>query len=124
MDSTPLIPIIFRGGKKRHTIVYSITGESAKQHFSPFTGDQNGALPQQTQQRLHSLEYPESPILIFNKDHRFIDFSVDVLGTATQEWEVKGLNKFGRRNTGELVVRIDPRYVGSCEVDVLRDDPS
>ena len=55
---------------------------------------------------------------------RFIELTADVLGTATQEWEVKGLNKFGRRNTGELVVRIDPRYVGSCEVDVLRDDPS
>ena len=39
-------------------------------------------------------------------------------------WEGEGLNEIGRRaDTGEIVIRIDPRYFRATEVDYLHGDP-
>ena len=39
-------------------------------------------------------------------------------------WEGKGLNEIGRRvDTGEIVIRIDPRYFRATEVEYLQGDP-
>ena len=55
---------------------------------------------------------------------RFIELTADALGWGSLEWEGKGLNEVGRRNTGEVVVRIDPRYFRPAEVETLLGDPS
>ena len=40
-------------------------------------------------------------------------------------WEGEGLDEVGRRaDTGEIVIRIDPRYFRPCEVDTLLGNPS
>ena len=40
-------------------------------------------------------------------------------------WEGEGLNEIGRRaDTGEIVIRIDPRYFRPTEVDELLGDSS
>ena len=40
-------------------------------------------------------------------------------------WEGKGLNEVGRRgDTGEIIVRVDPRYFRPTEVDNLIGDSS
>ena len=40
-------------------------------------------------------------------------------------WENKGLNEIGRRSdTGQIVIRIDPRYYRPTEVNELRGDAS
>tara|TARA_Y100000589_G_scaffold329678_1_gene376946 strand:+ start:1710 stop:2849 length:1140 start_codon:yes stop_codon:yes gene_type:complete len=40
-------------------------------------------------------------------------------------WEGEGLNEVGRRaDTGEIVIKIDPRYFRPCEVDTLIGNPS
>ena len=39
-------------------------------------------------------------------------------------WEGQGLDEEGRRSTGEVVVRIDPRYFRPAEVETLLGDPS
>ena len=40
-------------------------------------------------------------------------------------WEGSGLDEVGRRSdTGDVVVRIDPRYFRPAEVDTLLGDPS
>ena len=50
----------------------------------------------------------------------------DVKGKGTGIiWEGKGINEIGRRaDTGEVVIRIDPRYFRPTEVNELLGDPS
>ena len=55
---------------------------------------------------------------------RFIELTAEALGWGALEWEGKGLDEVGRRNTGEVVVRIDPRYFRPAEVETLLGDPS
>ena len=55
---------------------------------------------------------------------RFIELAAAELGWGAIEWEGEGVNEIGRRNTGEVVVRIDPRYFRPAEVDTLLGDPS
>ena len=40
------------------------------------------------------------------------------------EWEGKGLEEIGKRSSGEVVVRIDPRYFRPAEVETLLGDPT
>ena len=55
---------------------------------------------------------------------RFIELTAEALGWGALEWEGKGLDEVGRRSTGEVVVRIDPRYFRPAEVETLLGDPS
>ena len=45
------------------------------------------------------------------------------LGWGDLQWEGEGVNEVGRRSTGEVVVRIDPRYFRPAEVETLLGDP-
>ncbi|MFM7548456.1 MAG: GDP-mannose 4,6-dehydratase [Cyanobacteriota bacterium] len=55
---------------------------------------------------------------------RFIELTAAELGWGALEWEDEGVREIGRRNTGEVVVRIDPRYFRPAEVETLLGDPS
>ena len=55
---------------------------------------------------------------------RFIELSAEALGWGALKWEGQGLEEVGRRNNGEVVVRIDPRYFRPAEVETLLGDPS
>ncbi len=62
---------------------------------------------------------------------RFVELSAHALGWNTHKkgpgikWEGKGLEEVGiRADTGEIVVRIDPKYFRPCEVDTLLGDPT
>ena len=56
---------------------------------------------------------------------RFIDLAALELGWGGIRWEGDSLDEVGKRaDTGEVVVRIDPRYFRPAEVDKLLGDPS
>ena len=55
---------------------------------------------------------------------RFIELAASELGWGAIEWEGKGLEETGKRSTGEVVVRIDPRYFRPAEVETLLGDPA
>ena len=56
---------------------------------------------------------------------RFIELTAEQLGWGPMIWEGEGLNEIGRRgDTGEAVVKIDPRYFRPAEVETLLGDPS
>ena len=55
---------------------------------------------------------------------RFIELTSLELGWGPIQWEGKGLEEIGKRSTGEVVVRIDPRYFRPAEVDTLLGDPT
>ena len=60
----------------------------------------------------------------------FIELCAENLGWNSSKtkkaiiWEGEGINEIGRRaDTGEIVIRIDPRYFRPTEVDQLLGDP-
>ena len=61
---------------------------------------------------------------------KFVELSAHVLGWVNDKnesiiWEGEGLDEIGRRaDTGNIVVRIDPRYFRPSEVSTLLGDPS
>lgn len=56
---------------------------------------------------------------------RFIELSATALGWGGIDWSGTGIEETGcRRDTGEVVVRIDPRYFRPAEVETLLGDPS
>jgi len=62
---------------------------------------------------------------------RFIELSAIELGWGKNNdnkaiiWENKGIKEIGKRaDTGEIVIRVDPRYFRPTEVDELKADPS
>ncbi|MDO6351084.1 GDP-mannose 4,6-dehydratase [Synechococcus sp. YX-04-1] len=60
---------------------------------------------------------------------RFIELAADQLNWRKNNrsivWEGKGMDEVGRRaDTGEIVIRIDPRYFRPAEVSTLLGDPS
>ena len=62
---------------------------------------------------------------------KFIEISARCLGWNRQEdenaiiWEGEGIDEIGKRSdTGEVVIRIDPRYFRPTEVDQLLGDPN
>jgi GDPmannose 4,6-dehydratase len=54
---------------------------------------------------------------------RFIELSAAELGWGALQWEGTGVHEIGRRSSGEVVVRIDPRYFRPAEVETLLGDP-
>ena len=55
---------------------------------------------------------------------RFIELTAEALGWGILQWDGEGLDEVGRRSTGEVVVRIDPRYFRPAEVETLLGDPT
>ena len=55
---------------------------------------------------------------------RFIELAAAELDWGAIEWQGSGIEEVGRRSTGEVVVRIDPRYFRPAEVETLLGDPS
>jgi len=56
---------------------------------------------------------------------RFIELTAGALGWGGIEWQDSGIAETGRRrDTGAVVVRIDPRYFRPAEVETLLGDPS
>ncbi|MFO8237815.1 MAG: GDP-mannose 4,6-dehydratase [Prochlorococcaceae cyanobacterium] len=79
------------------------------------------------QWRMLQQECPEDFVIATGRQEsvrRFIELAAAELGWGAIEWEGEGLNEIGRRHTGEVVVRIDPRYFRPAEVDTLLGDPS
>jgi GDPmannose 4,6-dehydratase len=55
---------------------------------------------------------------------RFIELTALELGWGPLEWQGTGVQEVGRRSTGEVVVKIDPRYFRPAEVETLLGDPT
>ena len=56
---------------------------------------------------------------------RFIELSAYQLGWGPMQWDGEGTAEVGRRgDTGEIVIRIDPRYFRPAEVETLLGDPT
>jgi len=56
---------------------------------------------------------------------RFIELAAEQLGWGEMRWEGSGLEEKGiRGDSGEVVVRIDPRYFRPAEVETLLGDPT
>ena len=54
----------------------------------------------------------------------FIELTALELGWGAIEWQGSGIEEVGQRSTGEVVVRIDPRYFRPAEVETLLGDPT
>ena len=79
------------------------------------------------QWRMLQQETPEDFVIATGRQEtvrRFIELTALELGWGTIEWEGKGLEETGKRSTGEVVVRIDPRYFRPAEVETLLGDPA
>ena len=86
------------------------------------------------QWRMLQQEKPEDFVIATGRQEsvrRFIELSAKRLGWNQSEsgpainWEGSGLEEVGRRaDTGDIVVRIDPRYFRPAEVETLLGDPS
>ncbi len=56
---------------------------------------------------------------------RFIELAAQQLGWGAMQWHGEGVAEVGRRaDTGDVVVRIDPRYFRPAEVETLLGDPA
>jgi len=55
---------------------------------------------------------------------RFIELSAIELGWGQIKWEGEGVNEIGRRDSGEVVIKIDPCYFRPAEVETLLGDPT
>jgi len=72
-------------------------------------------------------ETPEDFVIATGRQEsvrHFIELTALQLGWGGIEWEGEGVNEIGCRNTGEVVVRIDPRYFRPAEVETLLGDPT
>ena len=80
------------------------------------------------QWRMLQQESPEDFVIATGRQEsvrRFIELSAVALGWGGIGWEGTELNEVGRRkDTGAIVVRIDPRYFRPAEVETLLGDPS
>ena len=72
-------------------------------------------------------EKPEDFVIATGKQttvRRFIEISASLLNWGGIEWEGSGLNEVGKRkDTGEIIIRIDPRYFRPAEVESLLGNP-
>ena len=85
------------------------------------------------QWRMLQQESPKDYVIATGRQEsvrKFIELSANALGwnKNNQEngiiWEGEGLEEIGiRADTGDIVVRIDPRYFRPCEVDTLFREP-
>ena len=73
-------------------------------------------------------EQPEDFVIATGRQEsvrRFIELTAQQLGWGPMQWDGEGTAEVGRRgDTGEVVVRIDPRYFRPAEVETLLGDPS
>lgn len=73
-------------------------------------------------------EAPEDYVIATGRQvsvRHFIELTAQELGWGTIEWEGIGLEETGKRqDTGEIVVRVDPRLFRPAEVDNLLGDPT
>ncbi|QNJ15985.1 GDP-mannose 4/6-dehydratase [Synechococcus sp. A18-40] len=73
-------------------------------------------------------EQPEDFVIATGRQEsvrRFIELAAAELGWGSIQWQGKGLEETGSRvDTGEVVVRIDPRYFRPAEVETLLGDPT
>jgi GDPmannose 4,6-dehydratase len=73
-------------------------------------------------------ESPEDFVIATGRQEsvrRFIELTAQELGWGGLRWEGQGLGETGiRQQTGEVVVRIDPRYFRPAEVETLLGDPT
>ena len=79
------------------------------------------------QWRMLQQEQPEDFVIATGRQEsvrRFIELSALQLGWGAIQWDGEGLQETGRRATGQVVVRIDPRYFRPAEVETLLGDPS
>ena len=55
----------------------------------------------------------------------FIELTAEQLGWGSIQWEGSGINEVGlRADTGDVVIRIDPRYFRPSEVETLLENPT
>ena len=54
----------------------------------------------------------------------FIELAASELGWGALQWKGTGTEEIGKRSSGEVVVRIDPRYFRPAEVETLLGDPT
>lgn len=73
-------------------------------------------------------ETPEDFVIATGRQEsvrRFIELATSELGWGGIRWQGEGLEENGSRaDTGEVVVRIDPRYFRPAEVETLLGDPT
>ena len=72
-------------------------------------------------------EEPEDYVIATGRQEsvrRFVELAVNELGSSVR-WEGSGLEEVGiREDTGDVIVRIDPRYFRPTEVETLLGDPT
>jgi GDPmannose 4,6-dehydratase len=79
------------------------------------------------QWRMLQQDQPEDFVIATGRQEsvrRFIELTAQELGWESIQWEGEGIEEVGRRCTGEVVVRIDPRYFRPAEVETLLGDPT
>ena len=73
-------------------------------------------------------EVPEDFVIATGRQEtvrRFIELSASYLGWKGIKWEGSGVEEFGyRKDTNQVVIRIDPRYFRPSEVETLLGDSS
>ena len=80
------------------------------------------------QWRMLQQDAPEDFVIATGRQEtvrRFIELTAEKIGWGGIRWEGEGLEELGHRaDTGDVVVRIDPRYFRPAEVDTLLGDPT
>jgi len=80
------------------------------------------------QWRMLQQDKPEDFVIATGRQEsvrRFIELTALELGWGAMQWEGSEINEVGRRaDTGDVVVRIDPRYFRPAEVETLLGDPA
>ena len=80
------------------------------------------------QWRMLQQDHPQDFVIATGRQESvrcFIELSAIALGWGGIQWEGSGLEETGKRtDTGEVIVRIDPRYFRPAEVETLLGDPT
>ena len=79
------------------------------------------------QWRMLQQESPEDFVIATGRQEsvrHFIELAAAEVGWGEILWEGEGIQEIGKRSTGEVVVRIDPRYFRPAEVETLLGDPT
>jgi GDPmannose 4,6-dehydratase len=80
------------------------------------------------QWRMLQQEHPDDFVIATGRQESvrgFIELAAAELGWGGIQWLGKGIQETGRRaDTGDVVVRIDPRYFRPAEVETLLGDPT
>ena len=80
------------------------------------------------QWRMLQQEKPEDFVIATGKQstvRSFIELSAKILDWGGIDWEGEGINEIGKRkDNGDIVIQIDPKYYRPTEVDSLLGDPT